>query len=393
MDIDDRRSIWSTGFVLLNIGNLFMAMAFYQLIPTLPLYIKEELGGDKGSIGAIMAAFTVSALIIRPFTGIVLDRYGRKWVFVLSLLVFSLMFSGYMLAGSLLAMVVLRLVHGFAWGVTTTSGSTVVVDILPKSKMGEGIGFYGLSMTLAMALGPLIGIWMTRGAHYEWVFIEATVMSLLFFIMAMFVKYPEYKAPKPLPSFTLSVLFEKTALHSSLNMLIIMLPYGGIISFITIFGKEKGLVDIAGPFFIFCAIGIALTRYFAGKIFDRVGPRKLMITGICLEIASFPILSLLAGEYGFYLAALLLGLGVGIAMPTFQAMVNNMIGRDRRGAANSTLFTAIDLGIGLGMVSIGLVGKWLGLDIAFLICTFVCLAGLIYYLMFTDGYYTRKRIL
>lgn len=383
-------SIWSAGFVLLSIGNLFMAMAFYQLMPVLPVYIKEELGGDKGEIGLVMALFTVSALIIRPFTGWVLDRYGRKWLFLGSLLVFSLMFSGYMLAGSLVAMAVLRLAHGLAWGVTTTSGSTVVVDILPKEKMGEGVGFYGLSMTLAMALGPLIGLWMTRGAHYEWIFAETAAMSLLFFIMAAFVRYPAYQAPKPAPRLSLSVLFEKTSLHTSLNMLLIMIPYGGVVSFIALYGAEQGIEDAAGPFFIFCAVGIAATRYFAGRIFDRIGPTILLLTGIGLECLSFLALSFVPGPAGFYLSALLLGLGVGIAMPGFQTMVVKLVPRERRGAANSTLFTAIDLGIGIGMISIGQIGKWAGLEFAFLLCVFVCLTGLLYYLAFTDRYYRRK---
>jgi MFS family permease len=367
-----------------------MALAFYQLIPTLPVYIQEELGGDKGQIGMLMAVFTVSALIIRPFTGIMLDRYGRKWIFFASVFVFSLLFSGYMLAGSLLAMVVLRFVHGLAWGMTTTSSSTVIVDILPKSRMGEGIGFYGVSMTLAMALGPLVGIWIAGDGNYHLMFIETSGLSLLFFIMALFVKYPKYVPPRPLPRFRMSVLFERTSFPSGLNILIIMIPYGGVISFIALYGAEKGIEAAAGPFFIFCAIGIALTRYFAGKIFDRKGPRMLMILGISLEAASFPMLSLVPGEFGLYSAAVLFGMSFGITMPTMQAMVNNMVDADRRGVANSTLFTAVDLGIGAGMILVGLISKYLGLEITFLLCTFVCLAGLLQYTAFTDRHYFRN---
>ena len=368
-----------------------MAMAFYQLIPVLPVYIKEELGGDKGQVGMIMACFTVSALLIRPFTGWALDRYGRKVIFISSLLAFSLFFSGYGLAGTLASMAVLRFLHGIAWGVTTTSGSTVVVDLLPRSRMGEGIGFYGLSMTLAMALGPLVGIWMTQGADYHWIFLETAGMSLFFFIAAVIVKYPAYTPPKPLPRIKLSTLFERSSLISSLNMLIIMIPYGGVISFIALYGKEQGMEDASGPFFIFCGIGIAATRYFAGRIFDRLGPKKLLITGMGLEMACFPILTLVPAPMGFYIAALLLGLGVGIAMPSFQAMVNNMVTRERRGVANSTLFTAVDIGIGIGMIAIGRVGETWSLYAAFLGCTAVVLLGLIYFVTLTHGNYLKYK--
>ncbi len=384
--------IWSKGFILLCIGNLFMAMAFYQLLPVLPVFIKEELGGGKAEIGSILALFTVSALLIRPFTGIALDRIGRKWIFLCSLFFFSLMFCGYIFAATIMMVAIVRLFHGLAWGVTTTAGSTVVVDILPRSKMGEGIGFYGLSMTLAMALGPLIGIWMTRGAHYEWIFFETSMMSLLFFIMALAVKYPKYQPPVVKPQMRLSVLFEVTTLRPALNILILMFPYGGIISFIALYGEERGMVDAAAPFFILCALGIALTRYFAGKIFDQQGPRRLMLAAIIFETLCFPALVLIPGEFGFWTSAFLLGLGVGTVMPTIQAMVNAMVPQHRRGAANSTLFTAIDLGIGSGMLGIGLLGQWIGLDRSYLLCILICIAALLYYVFVVDRYYQQKKL-
>lgn len=369
-----------------------MAMAFYQLIPTLPVYIKEDLGGDKGHIGTILALFTVSALIIRPFTGMALDRYGRKWIFLIALFCFSLMFTGYILAGTLLAMAVLRLLHGLTWGVVTTSGSTVIVDILPRSRMGEGIGIYGMSMTLAMALGPLIGIWLTRGDNYHLIFLETSVCSMLFLFLALAAKYPKYNPPLQKIKFTWANLFERTSLLPGLNMLILMLPYGGIISFIALYGEEQGMKEEAGPFFILCAIGIALTRFFAGWIFDRHGPRLILIIGIILEMLAFPILALFPGEAGFLTAAFILGLGVGAVMPTFQAMVNEMIPAHRRGVANSTLFTTVDLGIGMGMVSVGMLGNWIGLSNAFLVCTLVCLTGLVLYLGFVHKYYVSHRL-
>jgi MFS family permease len=188
----------------------------------------------------------------------------------------------------------------------------------------------------------------------------------------------------------MAVLFEKTSLRPSLNMLIMMFPYGGIISFIAIYGEERGIYEVAASFFILCGAGIALTRYFAGKIFDRQGPEKLMLAAILVETLSFPALVLIPGEIGFWMAAFLLGLGVGTIMPTIQAMVNAMVPKERRGAANSTLFTAIDLGIGSGMLGMGLLGKWIGLDWGFLFCIAVCLLGLVYYLLVVNRYYHKK---
>jgi MFS family permease len=379
--------IWTRSFILLCIGNLFMAMAFYQLLPVLPVYIMQELHGDKSEVGAILAAFTLSALIIRPFTGIALDRLGRKWIFLLSLLAFSFMFSGYIFAASLLTIALIRLFHGFAWGITTTSGSTVVVDIVPRSRMGEGIGFYGLSMTLAMALGPLLGIWVTKGGHYEWIFFETAIMSMLFFLLATMVKYPEYTAPEGKPSYRLADLFEVSSLRASLNMLLLMIPYGGVISFIAIYGEERGLPEVTAGFFIVCAVGIAITRYFAGRIFDRIGPRQLMITAISAEMICFPLLVFTPGITGFYICGFLLGFAVGTAWPTAQSMVNAMVQHYRRGAANSTLFTAVDLGIGTGMFGLGMLGNLIGLNMSFLLCALICFMALLHYVFIVNPAY------
>ena len=160
-----------------------------------------------------------------------------------------------------------------------------------------------------------------------------------------------------------------------------MIPYGAIISFITLYGKEIG-VNNAGPFFMVLAIGLGLTRMYSGKIFDRSGPKTLSVTGILLLVFGFFILATFRCYVGFHISALILGFGFGTLFPLNQAMVNNLVKPHQRGAANSTLFTAFDVGIGIGMILIGFLADKIGLANSFYICSAICLIALFHSLIF-----------
>lgn len=283
-------------------------------------------------------------------------------------------------------MIVIRFLHGLTWGSLSTTGSTVAVDFIPASRRGEGISLFGLSMTIAMAIGPLIALTILGRMDYQWVFLIATGISLVGLILALNIRFPEYKSNHDNRSFILKRLVEKSSIPLSLNVLIITTTYGGILSFSSIYGKEIG-VENSGLFFLLLAGGIGISRFFSGTIFDRVGPFRIVIIGMLLLIIGFPILFLIPNSLGYHIAAVIIGLGFGIIMPTFQAMVNNLVKPDRRGAANSTYFTSFDLGIGLGMVLTGFISEQIGLGKAFLICSAIIALALLLFLINSYKHY------
>ncbi len=360
----NKDKLWTRNFTLIGISNLLMAIAFYFLLPTLPLYLKETLGATSSQVGMVLAFYTIAALLIRPFVGYAIDAIGRKFIYLISFIIFSSLFIGYIFAISIGLMIVIRFLHGLTWGSLSTSGSTIAVDFIPTSRRGEGISLFGLSMTIAMAIGPLIALTILGKMDYLWVFIIATGISLVGLILALNIRFPEYKPGHDNRAFSLKKLIEKNSIALSLNVLIITTTYGGILSFSSIYGKEIG-VENSGMFFLLLAAGIGVSRFFSGTIFDRVGPYRIVIIGMILLILGFPILYFGPNFLGFHIAAIIIGLGFGIIMPTFQAMVNNLVTPDRRGAANSTYFTSFDLGIGLGMVLTGFISEHLGLGGAF----------------------------
>ncbi len=367
-----------------------MALAFYFMISTLPIYVTNILKANNTLAGLILSSYTVTALIIRPFTGIAIDSIGRKLIFIISMFVFALLFNAYILAVTVAIILIIRTLHGIAWGVMSTSGSTLAVDILPASKRGEGIGYYGISMTIGMALGPLLALSIINNLSYNAMFRIGGGICLIGFLLILFIRYPKYNAGSR--KFNWKNLIELKAVPLSLNILLIQITYGGLLSFIAIYGKQIGIKN-PGLFFLVYAIGIALSRIFSGKIFDRKGPKFIVFIGMILLIIGFPVLSLVQSMTGFLISGFILGIGNGIVIPSFQTMVNNLVDQNNRGAANSTYMTAFDLGIGGGMILIGFLADKITISHAYLICSLFCLLAFLIFFLFTLKHYQNNKLI
>ena len=381
-------SIFRGNFVLVFFSSLLVFTAFYILLPTLPVFLTRELKIDDGQTGLILAVYTLAALLIRPLTGFMIDRHGRKLFYVAALLLFAFLFAGYPFAGVFAVMLFVRFAHGVIWGVATTTGSTLIVDIVPAERRGEGIGLYGLAMTIPMALGPFAGIQLTQNNNFTLMFLCAGAIAFAGFVLTLFIKYPAVPHASKI-KFSFRNLLEKTSLPVTFNLLLVNISYGGLVSFVSLYAIKTG-IGYTGMFFIVFAGGITLARIYMGKIFDRHGPKALAMTGILLLVSGHGILGLVINTGGFMMAAFLLGLGSGIVFPTFQAMVNNLVSPQRRGAANSTLFSGLDLGIGLGMLITGYLAQAIGLPHTYLIYGGLNLIALLYFLFISLTHYHKN---
>lgn len=384
--------LWNRNFTLLTLSNFLMGCSYYSLISTLPLYVSDVLHSPHSIVGLVLSAYAIAAILVRPFTGFGLDYFGRKTIFIASLLVYALIFNGYVFASTVMIMLFLRFAHGLTWGLTTTANTTLAGDIIPSEKRGEGFGLFGVTTTIGMALGPPIGTFILQHSGYNAMFISGSVISIVSMVMASLIKYPVYI---PLPQnrqFKWKNLFEAATVIPSGNLLIIGLSYGGLMSFIALYGKEIG-IENPSVFFLVFAVGIITSRFSTGKAVDRNGPRLVIIICLILLIIGYPILALIRNSWGYYTAALIIGLGNGVVWPTFQAMVNNIVPSNRRGAANSTLFMSMDLGMGLGMVIAGLISQKYSISLAFLCCSLYCATGVILFRTFTLKHYLKHRVL
>lgn len=381
--------MWSKNFILLTVSNFLVSITYYAIISALPIYLVNELHAGKAQVGIVLAAYTIASVLIRPFSGFALDKYGRRIIILTALTLYALLFAGYLIAASILTLILLRFAHGLTWGVTTISGSTMVVDITPASKRGEGIGYYALSTTIGMSVGPVIGLFIYHLWGFTSMFLACLIISLTSLGCAYAIKLPKRFIVGRKIHFNWSKLFDRKAVLPSVNLLVIMMTYGGLMSFIALYGHELGIHD-SSYFFLILAAGIGISRITVGRAFDANGPKKILTLCLILLILGFPFLGLVRNAAGFYVSAIIIGFGIGVVFPTFQAIVNNLADASHRGAANSTLFTALDSGMGLGMIAAGLIAQYYSIAAVFLINSLVCVAGLIIFRLFVAPYYEKN---
>lgn len=365
-----------------------MAVSFYFLLPTLPTFVTDVLGENADKVGYIIGIYALSALLIRPISGYLFDKYGRRNLFLLAMFLYALIMASYGLVASFGFLLFLRLLNGGIWGIVTTGGGTITSDIVPESRRGEGIGIFGLSMTLSMAVGPLIGLQILEyTGSYKVLFITSGILCLIAVIMSFFVSHP--KVSNRNNKLEWANVFEPKVVKVSMVMLCLALPFAGVMSFITLYAKELS-IENTGLFFLIYAAGVSIIRPLTGKMMDKNGPGFVMGLSFIGTISGLILLSQSTTLNGFLVAAFVLGLGNGIVMPTLQTMVINMVRPQKRGVATSTFFSSIDLGIGIGAFLLGNIAEIFSLSQMYLFCAISTLVPMALFYGITLKDYTKK---
>ncbi|MFE0558623.1 MFS transporter [Paenibacillus sp. NPDC058910] len=367
--------LWTKPFIQMTVGMLFLFTGFYLLLPTLPLYIKH-LGGSESQVGLAAGAFTLTAVVFRPMVGGLVDRYGRRAFYIWGLIFFVLSMYLYDWVGSILLLLALRIMHGASWAFSTTSIGTVITDLIPTSRRGEGMGWYGMAMTVAMAIGPMLGTFIVSGYSFRMLFLVATGLSLIAFILAYMTRAP-FQAK---PSAGRIQLVEKSVLPVTVAIFFLAVAYGGITTFLPLFAESIRVNP--GTFFLVYAVALTLIRPFAGKLSDRFGEAAVIIPSLVVTAAALIVLSMSNGLTGLITAAILYGIGFGSAQPALQAATLRIAPENRRGAANASFMTAFDLGIGLGAIILGLVSERIGYTYLFTVTAASVVVSLVIFTIF-----------
>ncbi|MFC7062172.1 MFS transporter [Halobacillus seohaensis] len=374
-----KEKLWTLKFITLILSTFMLFLGFQMLLPTLPVYVKDH-GGDSTSVGLVIGMFTITALIIRPFAGSAADRMGRKPILLIGLLITVISIFSYIIVTTVLLLLLLRLVHGLGWGMSTTIYGTIASDIVPSDRRGEGMGYFGLSISIAMMVGPLLGIWIMNVFGFFILFLLSALFSIGSLLLSNFKIY-DSKGNNPRPANTrpfLETLFDVKALFPSLLMLIIAITYGGIVSFITLFAEEKQL-DNVGWFFFANALCLIIIRPIAGKIFDRKGHFLVLFPGGILGITALFYISYTNSPIDLIVSAILYGFSFGLIQPSLQAWTINRSSPEKRGAANGTFFSAFDLGIGIGAILLGAYANFTSYSSMYKLSAFIFVIYLLVY--------------
>ena len=384
--------LWTRDFTFACIANFLMGFSFYLLMPTLPFYLTSHFAASKTMIGVVVSCYVIAALLIRPFSGYLVDSFPRKLVYMLSFVTFVLFSFGYLIAGSIFFLIVLRFLHGLTWGVITTAGNTLAIDIMPSAKRGQGIGYYGLALNTSMAVGPVVGIFLYQNHPFETLFYLAIITGFVGMVFAQFIRAPHREIVRHHEAITLDRFILMKGIPLGINVLMLTIAYGMILSFAAMYGEEVR-ADNPGLFFTLLAIGLAGSRGFTGKMIDGGKLNKASILGIAVLSIGFIAFSTWRIPEVYYVSALVIGMGFGISFSAFQTIFVNMAPHHQRGTANSTYYTAFDLGVGIGMLLAGKIAAMASLGAAFGFSAVVCVLALVYYKKISAASYNRHKLI
>ena len=388
-------------YLLIIAANFLQFFGFWLLIPILPFYLQEIFGADKTSIGAILSCYTIAALCIRPFSGYLLDSFARKPLYLLAYFLFTAMFGGYLLAGTLTLFIIFRIIHGLSFGMVTVSGNTIVIDIMPSSRRGEGLGYYGLANNMAMSIGPMTGLFMhDAGVGYTLIFGSSLLAGIIGLICAWLVKTP-YKPSVKREPISLDRFILLKGIPAGISLLLMSIPYGMTTNYVAMFAKQIGITTPTGYFFTLMAIGMAVARLFSGKWVDKGKITQVIGGGLYLVCFCFFGLSscgwlvqwsLSASTLFFFLISLLLGIGFGTMFPAYNTLFVNLAPNNQRGTATSTYLTSWDVGIGIGMVVGGYIAEISTFKMAYLCGAILTVISFFYFRAKVGPHFHRNKL-
>ena len=353
--------LWTRNYIFIGIAAFMMAFSFFILVPTLPFYLAKTFGIGHTMVGFVLSCYVVAVLSVRPFAGFLADSYPRKKVYIIAYALFAAAFIGYFGITDILWMfIALRIFHGLAFGTLSTTGNTLVIDVMPSSRRGEGLGYYGVTGNLAMAFGPMTGLFIIGSGNFQLLFGTSLVTAATGLVFASLVRpapRPTIPDTRPVPS--VDRFFMKEGLPACTSLFLLSIPYGMTTSYMALYAAESGIVTSSGLFFTVMAAGLIISRLSSGKRVDRGFVTETIRTGII--IALFGVLceallstvaaaSLTAGYAIYFAAAFLIGYGFGTMFPAFNTLFINLAPNSRRATANATYLTGWDVGIGCGML-------------------------------------------
>lgn len=381
-------------------ANFLLFFGFYLLMPVLPFYLTETFGASGTTVGIALSCYTAAALSVRPFSGYLLDTFARKPLYLLAYFVFTAVFVGYIAAGTLTLFMIFRVVHGLSFGTVTVAGNTVVIDIMPSSRRGEGIGYYGLANNIAMAVGPMTGLFLYDHCSFDTIFVCALVSCVLGFASAALVRTPVKVSVKREPV-SLDRFILLKGIPAGVDLLLLSVPYGMTTTYVAMYARQVGIESGSGLFFTLMAAGMAVSRIFSGRQVDRGRVTAVIFRGMCLVCVCFFVLASCAeaarwspvlAKGMFFGTALLLGAGFGTMFPAFNSLFVNLAPNSKRGTATSTYLTAWDLGIGIGLLLGGYVAQVGTLDRAYLLGACLTVVSTLYFRFVAAPHFERNKL-
>ncbi|SFK78048.1 Predicted arabinose efflux permease, MFS family [Paenibacillus sp. 1_12] len=352
--------LWTKSFIALTICSLLLFLNLQMMLSSFPAYVKNEFHVGDLSVSLVTSVFAITAILSRFLSAALMRKVHRNVILFVGLVIAAIMTGITIWAGSIGSMLVMRVGFGIGFGMVSTIIPTLVSQIIPAKRLGEGIGYFGLSTSLAMSMGPMIGLNVMKFYGFNTLAIISTIAIILIFPIILLFR----AIPPAAPTTTRSAgegsknkqAFNTQLLFPALLNVILAVTYSGLLSFIALYGEMRHLEQV-GLFFLFNAFTIILIRPISGKLFDRKGPAAVLIPAAISVVASLMVLSYTTSMSMLILSALLYGLGFGAIQPTLQAWMLRTSTKEQYGMANSMFYNSTDLGVAAGALTLGAISS------------------------------------
>jgi MFS family permease len=399
-----KEKLWHKDYITIMVAACGIAFTTHFFLSTLPIYA-QKLSGTAAYAGFMTGAYTLSALAVRPISGILTDKIGRVKMLMAGAFMCAVACVCYNFAGSIILLIALRVMNGIGFGIHSTASGAVAADIVPKSRLMEGLGYYGLYGTIAQAIAPAIAISIVADGHtdkFTFLFILASVISIGSMILDYTISY-ERKRKKVIAKavdvnrvgqknnhYTQNETgnekssktffgFEYAAMLPALVILLIFLGQSSIMSFLALYANEAKIGNI-GLFFPIFAAGMFVSRIFAGRIGDKYGPNVVIIPSIMVSSMCYLAIPFIHSLAFLLCVAFPIGLSLGAASPALNSLVLKRTSPSRRGSAAATYFSAVDIGVGVGSIFFGFIIASFGFKYMFLGSSLSVLSALLIYI-------------
>lgn len=379
----NENKLWNRNFILICLTSFFIFISFYIYSVTLPVYATNELGAGKQTMGLVITVFIIAGVIFRPLTGKALNKFNNRKIILLSVGLFLLCSFAYLLSSSFSSMLVLRIIHGAAFGIAATSTSAIAIRFIPQHRKGEGIGYFTLFMSLAMVCGPFLGLTISLHFSYMILFACCIIFSLLAFVFACMLEIPALES-----QFSATELkgwrsyIEPKAIPISITGFVLAFSYAGLATYISIYATNLNLQSIASYFFVVFAILILVSRPFTGRIFDKHGEHHLVYPGLVLFALGMFVLSQSSQGSSFLTSGGIIGLGYGALLPSLQTIAIQAAPMKHSALATGTFYVFFDSGYGVGSYLLGIIASNTSYDHMYFISAIIVVFVIaLYYLL------------
>ena len=398
MTTQHQASLWNKSFVFCLCNNLFLFSYYFALLTILPIYIMKELGGSIQQAGMALTLFLVSSIAIRPFSGMIIERFGKANSVRISGFIFVVFALSYLWIDSMWSLLVIRFLHGFWFSILTTVNVPIVNDYIPDHRKGEGMGYFVMSTNLGVVIGPFLALSMIQFSSFSTLFAVLALLVAVGYIFTWLVQIQEYVQHKSSDQASQSAaiqwrdVIETRVLAISFVALLTAFAYSSVMSFITAYAELKHLLAYTSIFFIVFAVSMLIVRPWVGKVYDRKGPSSVIYPSFICFAIGLVIVSFLTNQWVLWISAVFMGIGYGSVFPCLQTVAIQTVEKARMGHAISTFFALFDIGLAVGSVIMGVLIAYFGFQATYLFCAVMVLFTTWMYRLFVANQFKRSAL-